>query len=142
MVKAASLRRVGGSRVPISPKVVKADALVLGDEQVARVRVAMEYPKNEDLVQIGVGEILRQQWTDRPHRGIIDPAAAALLLDDDRLANQFADRLGNEERLPFGERHGEPLDVSRLPTEVDLLLEVAPDLVDDAQGLIVPQSRQ
>jgi hypothetical protein len=121
------------------PEIVKADAPIIGNEEVARMRIAVEDAKHEDLVQVGVDEALCQLRPFGLEAGVIDAAPAAALLDDDGLGDKAVNDAGDIDCGPICKGNREPADVLGLPTEIALLSEVRPDLVDDVEGPVVTE---
>ena len=126
---------------PDQPEVMKTDPSLGGDEQVSGVRVPVEDTEHEDLIEVSVDEILRQARAVGRDARIVDAPSAAALLDDDGLAGEIVDDLRDVDRGPIGKSGGKAPYVARLLAEIDLLPQVAPDLVDDAQRPVMPQSR-
>src|SRR6516162_4454173 len=119
---------------------MKTDPSLGGDEQVSGVRVPVEDTEHEDLIEVSVDEILRQARAVGRDARIVDAPSAAALLDDDGLASEIVDDLRNVDRGPIGEGRGKASNVARLLSEIDLFSQVAPDLVDDAQRLVMLQA--
>src|SRR5581483_6016971 len=122
-------------------EVVKADLSISGDEQIAGVGITVEDAENEDLVQVCIDKILCELRALRPNGWVVDSPASASLLHDDRLANETIDDARDMDRGPISKGRSEALYVTRFVMEIDLLAQVAPDLLDDPQGLIMLQAR-
>ena len=84
---------------PNQAEIVKADAAIAHDEQIAGVRVAMEHPGGKELLEIGVDESLGQHGTGFLAAGSVDPAAGAHMLHRNPLALHALDRGGHKNEI-------------------------------------------
>ena len=126
---------------PDESEVMQADPSLGGNENVARVGIAVECAKDENLMQVSIDEVIGEARPVGFDRRIVDSPSAAPLLHNDSLADETFNDVRDVNRGRICKGGYETLDIAGFLTEIDLLAQVAPDLVDDPQGLIMTQAR-
>ena len=116
-------------------EVEQADPVPLDDDDVAGVRIAVEEPVGEELVEARVedvpGELLLVHAA-RVLQDFLELAALQFLERDHGLARQLAVQLRNHHVRPLRVVPGELLDVARFVLEIELEQHRAAEFGDDA----------
>ena len=121
-------------------KVMKADAAVSHDEQVAGVGIAMKYANRKELFEIRVDECLCQLRPVRLQIGIVDLQPGAHLLNADPFGLHVFDRVRHEDRGRVRENSRETANVACLVAEIHFLAQVLQRLRDQAQRIIAAKT--
>jgi hypothetical protein len=137
-MKAASEWRVSRSTLP---EVVQGELALVGDEDVAGMRIAVEEAEHEELVQVGVDQDLRQVGALAARGDELDALAEDALLDHHGLGAELRDHVGDEHRGPAVEGRGETVRVARLLAQVELAAQVGPHLAHHGLGAIAREHR-
>jgi hypothetical protein len=121
-------------------EVVQRQAPVLGDEDVAGVRVAVEEAHHEEHVQVGVDQALGEHAAlPRPVGG--QPRAEDALLHHHGPAEEPVDDAGHGHVLPLAGDEREARGVARLLAQVDLAREARAQLLHDLGGAVALERR-
>ena len=112
-------------------EVVKADPAIGHDEQVARMRVAVEKSHGKELVEVKIDQDLGQARPLAPHLRIVDDTALAQFLYEGALAVEVVDNPRYVDCVQPAEGFDKAADVASLLPEVGLLPQVGPELLDE-----------
>lgn len=137
MHEGLEVEREGTARTAVeiadNTEIVEAKPPVRHDEQVARMGIAVEQADDEELVEIGVDEHLRDARA--VDRRIAYAQATTHLLHENGLGEETVDHVRDVDRRPSSKRFAQAADAARLLPEVRLLAQVGPDLVDEPERL-------
>src|SRR6516225_7497245 len=103
---------------PDESEVMQADPSLGGNENVARVGIAVECAKDESLIQVSIDEVIGEARPVGFDRRIVDSPSAAPLLHNDSLADETFNDVRDVNRGRICKGGYETLDIAGFLTEI------------------------